>query len=151
MKSKNIKDNKKVSFDFEILDSYEAGIALRGHEVKSIRQGNVNIRGSYASVRGSEIFLCDMTVARFNKTGKEVDEKRDRKLLLKKREILKIQKSLDTKGVTCMIKRIYLKRGLIKAEIVVARGRKKHDKRRLLRERSLDREAAQAMKKRIRT
>ena len=143
---KIIAQNKKISFDFEISESFEAGIILKGHEVKSLREGNVNIRSAYASVRGDEIFMCGVSIARFEKTQDNIDEKRDRKLLLHKKEIGKIDISLKTKGITCMVRKLYFKKGLAKAEVVLARGRKKYDKRRLLKERAMDKEAKNAIK-----
>ena len=143
---KNIAYNKRISFDFDVIASFEAGIVLKGQEVKSIRLGNVNIRGAYASVKEGEVFISGFKISRFDKSSSEVSETRERKLLLHRKEIKKINLMLHDKGVTCMLKRIFLKRGLIKAEIVIARGRKKHDKRRVLKERSLEKEARKMMR-----
>jgi len=127
---KVIAKNRKARHDYFIEETYEAGIVLAGTEVKSIRLGKVSLRESYADIRNGEVFVNNMHISPYemgNITNK--DPIRTRKLLLHKREINRLIGYIQQKGLTLIPLRIYLKRGLIKIELGVARGKKHYDKR----------------------
>lgn len=145
--------NKKAYHDYEILETFEAGIVLRGPEVKSVKGGNVNLKGSFVDTYGAddkqEIWLNEAHISPYKfASDQNLAPTRKRKILLKKKEIEKIEKELNTKGVTCVPLELYLKKGLIKLKIALVRGKKKHDKRQDLKKKSQDREIARALKKR---
>ncbi len=122
--------NKKARHEFFIEDTIEAGIVLKGTEVKSIRQGKVNIKESYASISDGEVFLNGMHVSPYEQGNIfNVDPLRKRKLLLHKRQIRKLASETKLKGLTLVPLSIYLKDGKVKVEIAVARGKKLYDKR----------------------
>ena len=143
--------NRKAFFNYEILDRAEAGIALRGTEVKSIREGGFQFRDSYVDFRGGELFLVGVRVAPYSH-GNLLNhpEDRDRKLLLHKREILKLGGRATEKGLTIVPLRAYIKNGRIKVEIGLARGKKAHDKRESIKQKDIERETKQAMRERNR-
>ncbi len=132
---KLIAQNKKARHDYYIEDTYEAGIVLKGTEIKSIRAGKTNIQDSYVIVRDEEAFVVNMHVSKF-KQGNifNHEETRTRKLLLKKKEIIKIHNKMVRDGLTCIPLKVYIERGLCKLEIALARGKKKYDKRASLKE-----------------
>ena len=132
---KLIAKNKKARHDYYIEDTYEAGIVLKGTEIKSIRAGKTNIQDSYVIVRDEEAFVVNMHVSKF-KQGNifNHEETRTRKLLLKKKEIIKIHNKMVRDGLTCIPLKVYIERGLCKLEIALARGKKKYDKRASLKE-----------------
>ena len=141
---KIIQKNKKAYFDYEILQEYTAGLMLTGPEVKSVRAGNVNLKGSYVSTQGGDAFLKNAHISKYAQDNtKTHDPFRDRKLLLNKREFDKIEAKLNTQGVTIVPLAIGLVGRHIKLQIAVARGKKKHDKRESIKsreqKRSLDR------------
>lgn len=140
---KVIAKNKKASFDFHILETYEAGIALKGSEVKSIRLGKVSLSDSFAQVVDGEVFLFNMHVSPYEKSHEELDPKRDRKLLLKKSEIRKIDGKLKNKGLTLIPLEVCIKKNLIKISLAVAKGKKKYEKR----EKIIEKEQRREMKK----
>lgn len=131
--------NPKVGLDYEILDKYEAGIKLSGHEVKSIRAGKGSLQGSYILV-GSEAFIKNSFIPAYqeNNTPKDYDPYRDRKLILKKSEIVAL--SSQTKGLTIVPISMYNKGRVIKVELALVRGKKKFDKRATLRKKAVDRD-----------
>ena len=126
---KVIAKNKKAKFDYHILDTYEAGIVLKGSEVKSVRQSKVSLSDAFAQVLGGEIFLFNMHISPYEKTQDNLDAKRDRKLLLKKSEIRKIDGKLKNKGLTLIPLEVYTKKNLVKISLAVAKGKKKYEKR----------------------
>ena len=126
---KVIARNKKAKFDYHILDTYEAGIVLKGSEVKSIRQGKVSLSDAFAQVVEREIFLFNMHISPYEKAKETLDAKRDRKLLLKKSEIRKIEGKLKNKGLTLIPLEVYLKKNLVKISLAVAKGKKEYEKR----------------------
>jgi SsrA-binding protein len=134
-KEKKLKEfqirNKKAFKDYEILEKVEAGISLTGSEVKSLRQGKGDLAGAYGRLANRECFLIGASIAVYENTGYVSHEPvRDRKLLLHKKQIIKIKHKLDQKGFTLVPLRIYFNsRGLAKVEIALARGWKKYDKR----------------------
>ncbi|PAK21348.1 SsrA-binding protein [Mycoplasmopsis agassizii] len=136
---KVIASNKFARSDYEILDTYEAGIELLGWEVKSIRAGNINLKNSYCTFKDNELFLTNAFVSQYMLV--EANETRTRKLLLHKNQLKRIQAKIETQGLTMIPLKIYFtKRSLIKLEIATVKGIKKHDKRRVLKELELAKE-----------
>lgn len=122
--------NRRARHDYEILSVYQAGIALAGSEVKSLRAGKVSLGDAYAVAENGEIFLTNLHIPPYDKnTTTPLDPRRRRKLLLHRAEINRISRAVAQKGVTIVPLRIYFDRGLAKVEIALARGKKKYDKR----------------------
>ena len=143
--------NRKAFHDFNIEETYEAGIALTGPEVKSIRQGRANLKESYARILDGEVFLIGAHVSPYeNATHREQLPTRDRKLLLHKREIARLVGKSQEEGKTLIPLRLYEKNGNIKLEIAVASRKKQYDKRREIARRTAEREMERAMKERLR-
>jgi SsrA-binding protein len=146
---KTLATNRKAFFSYEILDRAEAGVSLVGTEVKAIREGGLNFRDSYVEFRAGELFLVGCRIAPYSH-GNLLNhaEERDRKLLLHKREILKLGGKATEKGLTLVPLRAYFKKGRVKLEIGLARGKKAHDKREAIKRRDIDRETRQAVRER---
>jgi len=143
--------NRQAYFNYEILDKAEAGIALRGTEVKSIRDGGLEFRDAFVLFRGGELFLMNARIAGYSHGNlMNHPEGRDRKLLLHKREILKLGGKTTEKGLTLIPLRAYFKNGVIKLEIGLARGKKAHDKRESIKRKDIERETRQAIRERHR-
>ncbi len=140
--------NKKAYHDYEILEKYEAGIALQGTEVKSLREGKANIRDAFVRIENGEAFLFNAYIAPYTHGNLFNHEPtRKRKLLLHKSEIKRLMGKVQEKGLTIIPLRIYFnQRGKAKVEIALVRGRKKYDKREAIKRRELEREAQKAMK-----
>ena len=139
--------NRKAKFEYEILETYEAGIVLTGTEIKSIRKGSANLKDSYAIIKNEEVFLLGMHISKYEEGNRfNHDEVRTRKLLLHKKEIKKIRLKLDLDGLTLIPMKLYFKKNKVKILLGVARGKKLYDKRDTIKERDLDREARKAMK-----
>lgn len=138
----SISINRKANFEYFILDEYDAGIVLLGSEVKSIRQGNVTMTDSFIYIKDGEVWLKNLKVARYSQThsAEPHDENRDKKLLLTKKQIQKIEKSLQDKGITCIPLKIFTKSNRIKVKIGVAKGKKLYDKRNTIKERDMKRD-----------
>jgi SsrA-binding protein len=139
--------NKKARFNFEILETVEAGLVLEGSEVKALREGKANIDDAFARIRGGEVFLFGMHIGPYEQAGQfGHDTRRPRKLLLKKREITRFLGRAVEKGSALVPLTVYFKRGWAKVEIGVARGKREFDKREDLKrrdaQRSIDRELA---------
>lgn len=146
---KLIASNKKAYHEYFILEKFEAGLVLVGTEVKSAREGRVNLKDSYALVRNGEAFLLNCHVSPYTHGNRENhDPTRTRKLLLHGEEIRKLIGKTQEKGLTLVPLRVYLKRGRVKVELGVARGKKLHDKRETERRKEADLEARSAMKQR---
>lgn len=144
-----ITTNKKALHDYSILERLEAGVCLLGTEVKSIREGRVNLKDSYALVKGSEAFLLNCHISPYSHGNRaNHDPTRTRKLLLHRQEIRKLIGKTQEKGLTLVPIRVYLRQGRIKIELAVARGKKLYDKRETERRKEADREARAAMKQR---
>jgi SsrA-binding protein len=136
-----IATNRRARHEYEILETVEAGIVLRGTEVKSLRDGLVNFKDSYASVRNGEGWLLGCHINPYSHgTDANHDPERDRKLLLHKKEIDRLGGKISEKGLTLVPLRLYFKDGRAKVELGLARGKKLHDKRATLREREVRRE-----------
>ncbi len=139
--------NRKARHDYEIIDTYEAGISLIGSEVKSLRLGKVNISDSYATVTKGQAFLKNLHISPYAMATVNAHEPlRIRRLLLHKREIRKLTRALDEQGLTIVPLALYFKKGLVKIELAVARGRKKFDKREAQSKRDSDRAMQRAIK-----
>ena len=122
--------NRKASYDYEIEDTYEAGIVLKGTEVKSIREGKANLKDSYAIIKNGEAFLLNMHISEYDKGNIfNHDPLRTRKLLLHKKEILKLGQKVKEKQFTIIPTKVYLVRGKAKLEIALGKGKKLYDKR----------------------
>jgi SsrA-binding protein len=144
---KLIASNKKALHDFFVLQKLEAGIALTGTEVKSMREGKVNLKDSYVIVKNGEAFLLGTHISPYSHGNRENHEpERTRKLLLHRREIEKLETQIVEKGLTIVPLRLYFRGPKVKAEIAVVRGKKLYDKRETEKKREADREAAVAMK-----
>lgn len=138
--------NKKARFEYEILETFQAGIKLTGPEVKSVRAGHVQLVGSYVIVRGHHVSLLNAHISPYKPAAlNNAEPTRSRDLLLRKSEIEKIATKVES-GLTCVPLSIYLKNNLIKVEIAIAKGKKLHDKRRTIKERESNRAIARAMK-----
>ena len=142
-----VANNRKARYNYTILSSVEAGIVLKGTEVKSIRQGNINLKDGYAVMRDGEIFLVGVHISHYppaNRFNHETE--RDRKLLLNKREINKLGGKITEKGVTLVPLQVYIKNGRVKIEIAVAKGKRLYDKREAIAKRDYEREKARDWK-----
>ena len=132
--------NRKAPYDYFIKETYEAGIELQGTEIKSLRKGNANINDSYARIKNGEVYLTNMYIAKYEEGNIfNHDERRERKLLLHKREILKIDSEITTKRYTLIPLKIYFTRGKAKVELGVCQGKKLYDKRESIKERDIKR------------
>jgi SsrA-binding protein len=146
-----IADNRKAFFDYHILESFEAGIALLGTEVKGIREGQANLRDSYAALDHGEVWLLNLHINPYSHRGyADHEPRRKRRLLLHKSEIRKLIGKTVEKGLTLIPTRLYFKHGKVKVTLALARGKKEHDKRETLRRRETDRETRAAVKERVR-
>jgi SsrA-binding protein len=147
---KIVSDNRQARFQYEILESYETGIELKGTEVKSIRQGKVNLRDGFALVRDDEIWLFNVHVSPHD-TASQIynhDPRRTRKLLMHRQEIRKLIGQVEQKGLTLVPLKMYLKNGKVKVNLALCRGKKLHDKREDLKRKQENREIQRAVKNR---
>ncbi|MFO7743149.1 MAG: SsrA-binding protein SmpB [Anaerolineae bacterium] len=144
--------NRKAYHDYHIEDRYEAGLVLQGTEIKSIRNGRVNLRDGYVRPRGGELWLLDVHIGPYEPAGRYFghDPRRPRKLLLHRYQIDRLTSEVDRTGYTIIPLRMYLKNGLAKVEIALATGKAKHDKRRAIAERDAQREIDRALRDRRR-
>lgn len=138
--------NQKAKYDFEILETFEAGIELRGHEVKALKSRMGSLKGSRAMIKGGEIFLIGMLIPPYQKSNvpEVYDSERERKLLLHKREIVYLAQKI--KGLTIIPLRVYTKKNNVKVEIALCRSLKKYDKKKKIKEREEKREILRALK-----
>jgi SsrA-binding protein len=143
----NIAENRKAYHDFHLLETFEAGVALLGTEVKAIREGRVNLRDSYARVENGEVFLFNVNISPYSHRGYADHEPlRRRKLLLHRDEIRKLIGKTVEKGMTLVPVRMYFKKGRVKVAISLAKGKKEFDKRETIKRRETDRETRAAIK-----
>lgn len=147
---KIVSDNRQARYLYEILETYETGIELVGTEVKSIRQGKVNLRDGYALVRGGEVWLHNVHISPHQQASQVFnhDPRRTRKLLMHRDEIRKLIGQVEQKGLTLIPLKLYLTRGWVKATLALARGKKLHDKREDLKRKQEKREIDRALKDR---
>lgn len=134
-----IQDNKSVRHDYHIIETFEAGIALTGSEVKSIRAKNIQLKDSYVAFKGNEAFLQNAHISEYKSSSyNNHSPERLRKLLLHSHELEKIFSSLREKGLTCVPTKIYFKKGIVKVEVALVKGKKMHDKREAIKKRDVD-------------
>ncbi len=147
---KVVATNKQAYHNYNIVDTYEAGLVLQGSEVKSIREGQVNLKDSFVRIDDGEAYVLNMYIAPYKPASKlQHDPYRKRKLLLHKREILKLMGKVQEKGYTIVPTKLYFKNGKAKLEIALAKGKAKHEKRQAIKERELKRELSKKYKGRI--
>lgn len=143
-----IQENKKARFDYEIVETYEAGLVLTGSEVKSVRAGSVQLKDSYISFKGSEAFLQNAHISEYKASSyNNHAPERHRKLLLNRNELEKIFAAIREKGLTCVPLKIYFKKGRAKIEIALAKGKKSHDKRQAIKTRDVKAELQKTLRK----
>lgn len=140
-------NNRKAKYDYEILSTIECGIVLTGTEIKSIRNGNANLKDSYAVIKGNEVFILGMHISEY-KEGNifNHDEKRTRKLLLHKKEILKLFNKVELDGNTLVPIKLYFKGNKAKILLGLAKGKKTYDKREAIKQRDINREVQKQLK-----
>jgi SsrA-binding protein len=142
-----IADNRKARHDYHILETFEAGVALLGTEVKAIREGRVNLRDSYARTDGGEVWMMNVHISAYSHRGyADHAETRQRKLLMHRHEIRKLIGRTAEKGLTLVPLQMYFKKGRVKVLVGLARGKQAHDKRETIRRREVDRETRAAVK-----
>jgi SsrA-binding protein len=140
-------NNKKAYFDYFIEETYEAGIVLTGTEIKSIRKGSCNLKDCYARLKNNEIFLINMFISIYEEGNRfNHDERRQRKLLLHKREILKLRDKIEKDGYSLVPVKLYLKNGRAKVLLGVAKGKKNYDKRQSIKEKDIKRDLEKSYK-----
>ncbi|NLG40885.1 MAG: SsrA-binding protein SmpB [Chloroflexi bacterium] len=143
MDIKIVSTNKKARFEYFILETFEAGLVLKGTEIKSVRSGQISLQEAYVRTNGAEIWLVGAHVAPYeHASAYQHDPKRDRKLLMHKKEIHKLFDEVRIKGMTLVPIRVYLKGGKAKLEIGLAKGKKQYDKRESIKERDVERETS---------
>ena len=145
----NIAENRKAYHDYHLLETFEAGVALLGTEVKAIREGRINLRDSFARVEDGEVFLYNVNISPYSHRGYADHEPlRRRKLLLHRNEIRKLIGKTVEKGMTLIAVRMYFKNGRVKVAVSLAKGKKDYDKRETIKRRETDRETRSAIKSR---
>ncbi len=148
---KVLASNRKAYHDYHIDETHEAGVVLTGTEIKSVRAGSVNLRDSYAQVRNGEMWLMNVHIAPYEPASRQnVDPYRERKMLMHRKEILRLFGRAQEKGLTLIPLRLYLKKNKAKVEIGLARGKKEYDKREAIAKRESVREIDRAVKERTR-
>jgi len=148
---KVIADNRKALHDYHVIDTWEAGLALLGTEVKSIREGGVNLRDSFARIDRGEVWLMNVHISPYSHTDYvRPEERRQRKLLLHRHEIQKLAGRVAERGLTLVPLRLYMKNGRVKVALALVKGKQAHDKRETIRRREVDRETRAAVKERSR-
>ena len=149
-KTKTVAENRRARFDYHVEEVFEAGIALTGTEVKSLRFGEGSIAESYAEVRGGEVWLVNANIPEFSHGNRFNHEpRRPRKLLLHEREIARLQGAVERKGMTLVPLSVYFNsRGRAKVELALAKGKQAHDKRQTIKERDWKRDKARLMRER---
>jgi SsrA-binding protein len=146
-----VADNRKAFFDYHVLETIEAGVALLGTEIKAIREGRVNLRDAYARLDNGEIWLLNVHISPYSHTGyAHHEERRQRKLLLHKHEIMKLAGRVQEKGLTLVPLQLYFKGGRLKVALGLVKGKQAPDKRETIRKREVDRETRAAVKERSR-
>lgn len=143
---KVIATNKKAFHDFFIEDTYEAGIQLAGSEVKSLRNGGLNLKDSFAIIKNGEVFLVGAHISPYKMGGHFTpDPRRDRRLLLHKKEIARLRGKVEQKGYALVVTKAYFKQSLVKVELALAKGKEAHDKRQALKEKQQKRDVERAL------
>lgn len=145
----NLAENRKANFDYEILENFEAGIELKGFEVKAIKSGRINIAGSFAVPRGNEIWLLNVDIPPYQpkNTPEDYDQKRSRRLLLKSEEAKYLIGKIQSQSLTLVPIKVYTNHGLIKVELGLGKHKKKSDKREVIRKREVKKEISRTLKR----
>ncbi len=149
--SKILAINKRAKFDYDILKTFEAGLVLKGHEVKAIKSGKMSLRGAYVTLKSNEAFLINASISPYQpkNTPDNYDIERPRKLLLHQQEIKHLIGRNKEKGLTLVALRVYTKKGRIKLGFGIGKGKRKSDKREVIKEREAKREIRRKLKKRF--
>jgi SsrA-binding protein len=151
-KKKIIASNRKARYEYEVLDTFEAGIALLGTEVKALREGKVSLGEAYADIRRGEVFLINAHIGAYEQAGRtNAPPMRERKLLLHRREISRLEGRVDERGLTLIPLSMYFIGGRAKVELALARGKRRYDKRQSIRNRENQRDLARVMRNRNRS
>lgn len=146
---KTVAVNRRAGFDYEFLERHEAGLVLTGTEIKSIREGKVNLRDAFARVQHGELWLHGLHIAEYQAASRFNHEPtRQRKLLMRKGEITHLAEALEQRGLTLIVTRLYFKRGRAKVELAVGKGKKSYDKRASIAERDAQRSIQRALRQR---
>ncbi|CCY27336.1 MAG: SsrA-binding protein SmpB [Candidatus Faecisoma sp.] len=141
--------NRKANYDYEIIDTYEAGVVLTGTEIKSIRLGRITLKDSYAIIKNNEIFLLNVHISSYEQGNRfNHDELRTRKLLLHKKEIIKLKEKIDKEGFTIIPLKLYFVKGKVKILLGLAKGKKNYDKREAIKKKDIERQIATDLKER---
>lgn len=141
--------NRKANYDYEIIDTYEAGVVLTGTEIKSIRLGRITLKDSYAIIKNNEIFLLNVHISSYEQGNRfNHDELRTRKLLLHKKEIIKLKEKIDKEGFTIIPFKLYFVKGKVKILLGLAKGKKNYDKREAIKKKDIERQIATDLKER---
>lgn len=141
--------NKRAKFDYELLDTFEGGLVLTGPEVKSIKTGHMQLKGAFLHIKNGELWLKNAFVAPYKAAAavqEGYDPNRDRKVLIHKRELKKLQGKKDAQGLTIVPIRVYTRRRLVKLEFATARGKKEFEKRETIKKRDIDKQLRERMK-----
>lgn len=147
MRKKMEINNRKAKFDYQILETIECGIVLKGTEIKSIRNGKVNLKDSYAIIKNQEAYVLNMHISPYEQGNIfNHEELRTRKLLLHKKEIIKLQDKIRVEGITLVPLKLYFKKNKAKLLIGIARGKKNYDKRQAMKERDMKRDLQKSYK-----
>jgi SsrA-binding protein len=145
----SIARNRRASHEYHILETWEAGLVLKGTEVKSLREGKANINDAFGIVKDGEIFLLNMHISPYERGGYSNHEAdRTRKLLLQKREIRRLIGAVQQQGLTLVPLEVYFRKGIAKVRMALAKGKQQHDKRQAVRERDAQREMSRAIRSR---
>ncbi|MDO5732902.1 MAG: SsrA-binding protein SmpB, partial [Eubacteriales bacterium] len=143
-----IAENRRARHDYQILEDYEAGIELKGTEVKSLRQNHSSLADAYAYVKGGEVFIAGWHIAPYEQGNRyNVDPLRDRRLLLHRREIIRIEQKIQRQGLTLIPLKAYFSRSRVKIKLGLAQGKKSYDKREDLKKRDIERAMRQSVKR----
>jgi SsrA-binding protein len=149
--SGDIATNRQAFHEYHILDKYEAGIVLKGTEVKSVLEGKIQLKESYVTLREGEVWLVNAHISHYSHGNTQNhDPLRERKLLLHRREIAKLEKEISQKGMTLVVTRVYINNGRIKFEIGTAKGKKLYDKRESEMKKAIEKDTKQQLKERFR-
>lgn len=141
--------NRKANYDYEIIDTYEAGVVLTGTEIKSIRLGRITLKDSYAIIKNNEIFLLNVHISSYEQGNRfNHDELRTRKLLLHKKEVIKLKEKIDKEGFTIIPLKLYFVKGKVKILLGLAKGKKNYDKREAIKKKDIERQIATDLKER---
>ncbi len=143
MEVKTVATNRKARFEYQLLDTFEAGLVLKGTEIKSVRRGQISLQEAYVRTDGKQAWLVGAHIAPYEHASAfQHDPDREKKLLLNKREIRELYDAVRIKGLTIIPVRVYLKGGRAKVEIAIAKGKKKYDKREAIKKRDFEREVS---------